>query len=91
MSFDTLQFKLTKELVAEETGFKNEGELWFKKVPFTFNAQTYLLPGAITDWGKGVPIHKFKPKWIEPLQFLQNYITCEGRYAFIFKSHYRFL
>ena len=58
MSFDTLQFKLNKDLVAEATCIKNEGDLWFKKVPFTFNAQKYLLPGVIADWGKGVPIHK---------------------------------
>ena len=38
ISFDTLKFKLTTDLVAEVTGVKNEGELWFKKVPFTFNA-----------------------------------------------------
>ena len=30
VSFDTLKFKLSKELVAEATGVKNEGELWFK-------------------------------------------------------------
>ena len=35
VSFDTLKFKLTIDLVAEATGVKNEGELWFKKVPFT--------------------------------------------------------
>ena len=31
VSFDTLKFKLTVELVAEAIGVKNEGELWFKK------------------------------------------------------------
>ena len=91
VSFDTLKFKLTKELVAEATGVKNEGELWFKKVPFTFTAQRYLLPGIVPDWGKGVPIHNFRPEWVEPIKVLQSYITCEGRYAFIFKYHFRFL
>ena len=51
VSFDTLKFKLTKELVAEATRVKNEGELWFKKVPFTFNAQRYLLPEPIRRSG----------------------------------------
>ena len=86
-----MQFKLTKELVAEATGIKNEGELWFKKVPFTFNAQRYLLSGVIADWGKGVPIHNFRPEWIESIKVLQIYITCEGRYVFIFKYHFIFL
>ena len=36
--FDTLRFKLTMELIAEATGIKNEGEMWFKKFPFTFDA-----------------------------------------------------
>ena len=31
VSFDTLKFKLSKELVVEAIGVKNEGELWFKE------------------------------------------------------------
>ena len=37
--FDILKFKLTVELVAKATGVRNEGEIWFKKFHFTFNAQ----------------------------------------------------
>ena len=70
VSFDTLKFKLTRELIAEATGILDEGEFWFKKVPFTFNAQRYLLPGVVADWGKGVPIQNFKPKWIDPIKVL---------------------
>ena len=91
VSFDTLKFKLTRELIAEATGILDEGEFWFKKVPFTFNAQRYLLPGVVADWGKGVPIQNFKPEWIEPIKVLQSYVTCEGRFAFVFKYHFRFL
>ena len=45
----------------------------------------------VVDWGKGVHIQKFKPEWIEPVKILQSYITCEGRFAFVFKYHFRFL
>ena len=38
VTFDTLKFKLTRELLAEATGILDEGEHWFKKVPFTFDA-----------------------------------------------------
>ena len=38
VSFDTLKFKLTRELLAEATRILDEGEFWFKKVPFTFDA-----------------------------------------------------
>ena len=36
--FDTLRFNLIVELIDEATGIRNEGEAWFKKFPFTFNA-----------------------------------------------------
>ena len=60
VSFDTLKFKLTRELLEEATGILDEGEFWFKKVPLTFDAQRYLLLGVMAYWGKGVPIQKFK-------------------------------
>ena len=91
MTFDTLKFKLPREWLEEATGILDEGEYWFKKVPFTFDAYRYLLPDVVADWGKGVPIQKFKPKWIEPIKILQIYITCEGRFAFVFKYHFIFL
>ena len=49
VSFDTLKFKLTRELFAEATGILDEGEYWFKKVPFTFDAQRYLLLDVVAD------------------------------------------
>ena len=91
VSFDTLKFKLTRELLAEATGILDDGEFWFKKVPFTFDARRYLLLGVVADWGKGVPIQNFKLEWIEPIKVLQSYVTCEGRFAFVFKYHFRFL
>ena len=91
VSFDTLKFKLSRDLLAKSIGILDEGEFWFKMVPFTFDAQRYLLPGVVADWGKGVPIQNFKPKWIEPIKFLQSYVTYEGRFACVFKYHFRFL
>ena len=89
--FNTLKFKLTVDLVEEATGVKNEGEKWFKKLPFTFEAHLFLLPDVTPDWNKGIVIHKFRSEWVEPIKVLQSYITCEGRYAFVFKYHFRFL
>ena len=60
-------------------------------MPFTFDAQRYLLLDVVADWGKGVPIQKFKPEGIEPIKILQSYITREGRFDFVFKYHFRFL
>ena len=38
VTFDTLKVELTRELIVEGTGILDEGEYWFKKVPFTFNS-----------------------------------------------------
>ena len=89
--FDTLRFKLNVELIPQATWVRNEGEMWFKKLPFTFNAQRYLLPGITPDWSKGILIQNFREEWVEPIKVLQSYITCEGRYAYVFKYHFRFL
>ena len=61
VSFDTLKFKLTRELLAKATGILDEGEFRFKKVPFTFDGHRYLLPDVVAYWGKVVPIQNFKP------------------------------
>ena len=56
VTFDNLNFKLTRELLVEATGIPDEGEYWFKKVPFTFDAHKYLLLDVVEYWGKGVHI-----------------------------------
>ena len=38
VTFHTLRIELTRELIAEATSILDEGEYWFKKVPFTFNS-----------------------------------------------------
>ena len=43
ISFNTLKFELIEELIAEATGIESDGELWFKKIPFTFNPKYFLL------------------------------------------------
>ena len=51
--FNTLKIELTRELIAKATGIADEGEFWFKKVPFTFNSENFLSPDVVADWGKG--------------------------------------
>ena len=82
---------MTRELIAEATGIADEGEFWFKKVPFAFNLENFPLPNVVADWGKGVHIQNFKPELRDPIKILQSYVTCEGRYASVFKYHIRFL
>ena len=71
VSFDTVKFELTRELIEEATGIAGDGELWFKKIPFTFNPKDFLFPEVETvDWSKGVKLHKFKHEWRESIRIL---------------------
>ena len=71
VTFDTLKFEPTEELIAEATGIARDGELCFKKIPFTFNPKDFLLPKIkALDWGKGVQLDKFKPEWKEAIGIL---------------------
>ena len=49
------------------------------------------MPEVEVDWVKGVHVQNFKPEWREPIRILQFYITCEGRFDFVFKYDIRFL
>ena len=43
VTFNTLKFELTEELITEATCISREGEMWFKKIPFSFNPKDFLL------------------------------------------------
>ena len=44
VSFETLKFELTRDLIEEATCIEGEGEFWYMKIPFTFNSKDFLLP-----------------------------------------------
>ena len=43
------------------------------------------------DWKNGIHVSKIKPCWKIPLEMVQNYITCDGRYDRVLKFHLRLL
>ena len=59
---------MTRELIEKATGIADEGEFWFKKVPFAFNSKNFLLPNVVVVWGKGVHIQNLKLEWREPIK-----------------------
>ena len=90
--FNTLKLELIEGLIAKATGIPMDGEAWFKKTPFSFNPNDFLLSRNETlDWSKGVHLANFKPKWREVIGIIQSYITCDGKFASVFKYHVRFL
>ena len=92
VEFQTLKIELTKELISKATGLAIEGECRFKKFPFEFDPSIFRFPGFESlDWNKGIHLSTVKPEWREVIGTVQCYITCEGRFATMYKYHFRFL
>ena len=63
VTFSTLKFMLTEDLIVEAISVPTDGEAWFKKILFSFDPNDFLLPwNEALDWGKAVPLEKFKPE-----------------------------
>ena len=43
------------------------------------------------NWSKGIHLNNVKQEWRDVLNVAQRYITCEGRFATVFRYHLRFL
>ena len=92
VGFQTLSFKINEATIAEATSITLEGERWFKKHLFEVDLNMFLLPGfKKLDWGKGIHLNNVKPEWRDVLNIIRRYITCEGRFATVFKYHLRLL
>ena len=88
----TLVFILDGAMIAEAIGGPAEGDKWFKQHLFEVNLSQFLLPiFENIDWSKGIHLNRIKPEWINMLKVVQCYITCEGRFATVFRYHLRFV
>ena len=63
-----------------------------QKKNFQINFSEFLIPGCEKlDWKNGVHVNRMKPAWRVPLEVIQNYITCDGRYDRVLKCHLKLL
>jgi hypothetical protein len=87
-----LQLEITEQSLSQATGLPVKGEKWsknyrVKEVPWTllFRSRT------VNSCNRGLPAKMLKPRWYDLLMILKQFITCEGRYGFVFLFHLRFL
>ena len=90
--FEDLKIIVNEETIAEAIGVSSEGEKWFKQQSFEADYSKFLFPGfEKLDWKNGIHVTKLKPMWKTPLEMIQNYVTCEGRYDRVLRCHLHFL
>ena len=89
--FEDLQIIVDEEIIAEVIGLPFEGEKWFKQQSFEVDYSKFLFPGfEKLDRKNGKHVTKLNPIWKTPLEMIQNYVTCEGRYDSVLRCHLRF-
>jgi hypothetical protein len=87
-----LQLEITEQSISLATGLPVNGEKWSKNyrvkdVPWTL----LFLSRTVNSCNRGLPVKMLKPRWYDLLMILKQFITCEGRYGFVFLFHLRFL
>jgi hypothetical protein len=87
-----LQLEITEQSISLATGLPVNEEKWSKNyrvkdVPWTllFRSRT------VNSCNRGLPAKMLKPRWYDLLMILKQFITCEGRYGFVFLFHLRLL
>jgi hypothetical protein len=87
-----IQLEIDEQFISLATGLPVTGQRWSKnckveEVPWTLLFQSR----KITSCDRGMPVTMLKQRWHDLLMIIKQFITCEGRYGFVFLHHLRLL
>jgi hypothetical protein len=87
-----VQLEVTEQSLSSATGLPVEGQKWSKSckvkdVPWTLLFQSR----TVNSCDRGLPAKMLKPRWYDLLMIIKQFVTCEGRYGFVFLFHLRLL
>jgi hypothetical protein len=87
-----IQVEVTEEFLGQATGLPLSGQKWFKnakveEVPWSL----FFTSRKINCCDKGMPVSLLKTRWHGLLAILRQFMTCEGRFGFVFLYHIRLL
>jgi hypothetical protein len=87
-----VQLEITEQFLSLATSLPVKGQKWSKSckvddVPWTLLFQSR----TVNSCDRGLPAKMLKPRWYDLLMIIKQFVTCEGRYGFIFLFHLRLL
>jgi hypothetical protein len=87
-----VQLEITEQFLSSATSLPISGQKWSKSckvddVPWTLLFQSR----TVRSCDRGLPARMLKPRWHDLLMVIKQFITCEGRYGFVFLFHLRLL
>jgi hypothetical protein len=87
-----LQLEVTEHSLSLATGLPVKGEKWSKSYKVNDVPWTLLFRSrTVRSCNRGLPANMLKPRWHNLLMILKQFVTCEGRYGFVFLFHLRLL
>jgi hypothetical protein len=87
-----LQLEVIEHSLSLATGLPVKGEKWSKRYKVNDVPWTLLFRSrTVRSCNRGLPAKMLKPRWHNLLMILKQFVTCEGRYGFVFLFHLRLL
>jgi hypothetical protein len=87
-----VQLGITEQFLSMATSLPVKGQKWSKSykvddVPWTLLFQSR----TVSSCDRGLPAKMLKPRWYDLLMIIKQFVTCEGRYGFVYLFHLRLL
>jgi hypothetical protein len=87
-----VQLEVTEQFLSLATSLPVEGQKWSKNfkvdnVPWTLLFRSH----TVSSCDRGLLAKMLKPRWYNLLMIIKQFVTCEGRYGFVFLFHLRLL
>jgi hypothetical protein len=87
-----LQLEITEQSLSLATSLPVKGQKWSKSYKVNDVPWTLLFRSrTVNSCNRGLPAKMLKPRWYDLLMIVKQFVTCEGRYGFVFLFHLRLL
>jgi hypothetical protein len=87
-----VQLEITEQSLSLATSLPVKGQKWSKSYKVNDVPWTLLFRSrTVNSCNRGLPVKMLKPRWYDLLMIIKQFVTCEGRYGFVFLFHLRLL
>jgi hypothetical protein len=87
-----VQLEITEQSLSLATNLPVKGQKWSKSYKVNDVPWTLLFRSrTVNSCNRGLPAKMLKPRWYDLLMIIKQFVTCEGRYGFVFLFHLRLL
>jgi len=89
-----IKITITESMITEATKLPRNGEKWFKNRGINGEDRKVFLKNPNMDttiFRKGISSTALKSKWRNVLLILQNFVTCEGQFLYMYFYHIRMM